>query len=101
MGRGPTGDQLFRFTWEPPCKYAQPRHSNVRCTCTSLLLSPRCCYFQLLFYFPHPPNMPRRKRRTKGRAKTEEFYRINKVTSKQRRHDADLGNEIVATGPEC
>lgn len=59
---------------------------------------------QDLRFFKRPKNpyhsvaVPRRKRRTEGCAKTEEFYRINEVTSKQRKHDADLGNNIVATG---
>ena len=41
--------------------------------------------------------MPRKIRRTKGRAKTEEFYRINKKTGNERNHYTDLGRKIVAT----
>ena len=41
--------------------------------------------------------MPRKPRRSKGRAKTEEWHRINKKTGQERKHYADLGRKVAAT----
>ena len=68
------------------------------------LLPPYCwrcysitCNITLLLSLPHTVKMPRKIRRTKGRAKTEERYQFNKELNRPRKYHNLITTKILAT----